>query len=148
MYQALIVIHVIVAAGRIGLVLIQHGKGADAGAAFGSGSSATVFGARGSASFLTRMTAALAAGFFVTSLALGYMTLQFDKDKNAEIVAPATQPEAPEPPATPADSDIPVVPDTTATTPAEPPADSEIPSVPEATPGKADPATGVNKIPE
>ncbi len=58
----------------IGLVLIQHGKGADAGAAFGSGSSGTVFGAQGSASFLSRTTGVLAAVFFSTSLALAVLS--------------------------------------------------------------------------
>ena len=56
----------------IGLVLIQHGKGADAGAAFGSGASGTVFGSRGSANFLSRTTAWLAAVFFALSLVLAY----------------------------------------------------------------------------
>ena len=73
MQSLALVIHVVLAVGVIGLVLIQHGKGADAGAAFGSGASATVFGARGSASFLTRATTALAALFFVTSLILFYL---------------------------------------------------------------------------
>ena len=67
------VVHVLLAAGILGLVLLQRGKGADAGAGFGSGASGTVFGARGSASFLSRMTATLAALFFVTSLSLAYM---------------------------------------------------------------------------
>ncbi len=58
----------------IGLVLIQHGKGADAGAAFGSGSSGTVFGAQGSASFLSRTTGVLATVFFSTSLALAVLS--------------------------------------------------------------------------
>jgi len=67
--QALaLVVHVALAIGVIGLVLIQHGKGADAGAAFGSGASSTVFGSRGSASFLTRVTTGLAAAFFGTHL--------------------------------------------------------------------------------
>lgn len=66
-------VHVIIAALMIGLILIQHGKGADAGAAFGSGASGTVFGAKGSASFLSRSTAILAAMFFSTSLALAYL---------------------------------------------------------------------------
>jgi preprotein translocase subunit SecG len=70
MHTVVLTIHVLLAIGVIGLVLIQQGKGADAGAAFGSGSSATVFGAGGSGSFLTRMTTALATLFFVTSLAL------------------------------------------------------------------------------
>ena len=67
------VFHVLLAAGIVGLVLLQRGKGADAGAGFGAGASGTVFGARGSASFLSRTTATLALLFFVTSLALAYM---------------------------------------------------------------------------
>ena len=76
MQTVLVVLHIFVAVGLIGLILIQHGKGADAGAAFGSGASATVFGARGSASFLTRATAGLATMFFVISMALGYFASQ------------------------------------------------------------------------
>jgi preprotein translocase subunit SecG len=67
------VIHVLLAAAIVGLVLLQRGKGADAGAGFGAGASGTVFGARGSASFLSRTTATLAALFIVTSLSLAYM---------------------------------------------------------------------------
>jgi preprotein translocase subunit SecG len=70
MYQVVIVIHVLLGMGIIGLVLMQQGKGADAGAAFGTGSSGSVFGARGAASFLSRTTAVLAALFFTTSLGL------------------------------------------------------------------------------
>ncbi len=73
MYTVLVVTQVLVAISLIGLVLIQHGKGADAGAAFGSGASGTVFGARGAANFLTHITAALAAAFFICSLALAYL---------------------------------------------------------------------------
>jgi preprotein translocase subunit SecG len=72
MQAVLLIVHVIIAVALIVLILLQHGKGADAGAAFGSGASSTVFGARGSASFLSRVTAGLAAGFFITSLLLGY----------------------------------------------------------------------------
>lgn len=72
MYTILIVVYVLVAVSLVGLVLIQHGKGADAGAAFGSGASGTVFGARGSANFLSRTTAWLAAAFFALSLVLAY----------------------------------------------------------------------------
>lgn len=68
-----IVFHVLIASAIVGLVLIQRGKGADAGAGFGAGASGTVFGARGSASFLSRSTATLAALFFATNLALAYM---------------------------------------------------------------------------
>jgi preprotein translocase subunit SecG len=69
----LLVVHVIVAATLIGFVLLQHGKGADMGAAFGSGSSGSLFGAAGSANFLSRTTAILATVFFLTSLALTYL---------------------------------------------------------------------------
>lgn len=72
MQTILTIIHLLLAIGLISLVLIQHGKGADAGAAFGSGASATVFGARGSGNFLSRSTAILAAAFFLTSIALAY----------------------------------------------------------------------------
>ncbi len=73
MYQTLIIIHVLFGLGVIGFVLIQHGKGADAGAAFGS-SSGTVFGAQGASSFLSRTTAILAALFFGTSLWLAILS--------------------------------------------------------------------------
>ena len=69
----LLVVHLIVAAVVCGLVLIQHGKGADMGAAFGSGSSGSLFGASGSANFLSRTTAVLAAVFFISSLGLTYL---------------------------------------------------------------------------
>ncbi|MEW5009525.1 MAG: preprotein translocase subunit SecG [Cycloclasticus sp.] len=73
MFAVVLSVHVIVAALMIGLILIQHGKGADAGAAFGSGASGTVFGSKGSGSFLTRSTAMLATAFFITSLTLAYL---------------------------------------------------------------------------
>ncbi len=77
MYTVILVIHLALAAVLIGVVLMQHGKGADAGAAFGSGASSTVFGARGSASFLGRLTGFLGVGFFVTSLTLAIMAGTF-----------------------------------------------------------------------
>lgn len=67
------VIHLIAALVLIGLVLLQHGKGADMGAAFGSGASGSLFGSTGSANFLSRATAVLAAIFFVTSITLAYL---------------------------------------------------------------------------
>lgn len=70
MSQVIIVIHVLLGLGIIGLIMIQQGKGADAGASFGTGSSGSVFGAQGAGSFLTRATATLAALFFMTSLGL------------------------------------------------------------------------------
>ena len=70
MHSFVLVVHIILAVLMIGLILVQHGKGADAGASFGGGGAATVFGASGSASFLTRLTAILTALFFITSLSL------------------------------------------------------------------------------
>src|ERR1700757_1827380 len=73
MHTVLVVVQVVVAVAVIGLILLQQGKGADAGAAFGSGASGTVFGARGAANFLSRATAILATVFFVVSLTLAYL---------------------------------------------------------------------------
>ncbi|MES1966040.1 preprotein translocase subunit SecG [Psychrobacter sp. AH5] len=70
MFTFILALHIIVAIAMIGLILIQHGKGADAGASFGAGSSGTVFGAAGTANFLTRATAVLTVIFFITSMAL------------------------------------------------------------------------------
>ena len=73
-WESLLVgVHVLTAAALIGFVLLQHGKGADMGAAFGSGSSGSLFGAAGSANFLSRTTAILATVFFLTSLGLTYL---------------------------------------------------------------------------
>ena len=73
MYQIIIVVHVLLGLSVIGFVLIQQGKGADAGAAFGSASSGSVFGAQGASSFLSRTTAVLATLFFATSLGLAIL---------------------------------------------------------------------------
>ena len=73
LFSAVLVIHIVAAISVIGLVLVQHGKGADMGAAFGSGASGSLFGATGSANFLSRSTSVLAAVFFVTSLSLAYI---------------------------------------------------------------------------
>ena len=73
------VVHIIVSIAVIALVLLQHGKGADMGAAFGSGSSGSLFGATGSANFLSRSTAVLASLFFLTILGLAYFGLQQHK---------------------------------------------------------------------
>ena len=71
-----VVVHVVIAVALVGLVLIQQGKGADAGAAFGGGASQTVFGSQGSGSFLTRFTTLLAVVFFVTSFSLAIFAKQ------------------------------------------------------------------------
>ncbi len=73
LFSLVLTVHILVAISIIGLVLMQHGKGADMGAAFGSGASGSLFGATGSANFLSRTTGVLAAVFFVTSLTLAYI---------------------------------------------------------------------------
>ncbi len=103
METLLLVLHVIAALGIIGLVLLQHGKGADMGAAFGGGASGSLFGATGSANFLSRATAVLATVFFITSLSL---TWYYSHKGTAKGVM-ATQPAAPAAPAAPS-SDVPV----------------------------------------
>lgn len=102
----IIVLHVLAAISIVGLVLIQQGKGADAGASFGSGASATVFGSQGSATFLSKLTAILAAAFFATSLGLGYYAKQ-----KVESVSQAGLPSAAaiEASQAPVDNDVPVV---------------------------------------
>ncbi len=104
MLTVLTVSHVLLTISLIGLILIQRGKGADVGAAFGSGASNTMFGSQGSASFLTRTTAAIATLFFVTSLSLAYMSGQRVERKSVtetveQLVVPAE-----------AEADVPVVP--------------------------------------
>lgn len=90
------VLHVIVAITVIVLVLLQHGKGADMGAAFGGGSSGSLFGSTGSANFMSRATAALATLFFLTSLGLTYFASQKHETTLTPLVAPAV-PAAPSP---------------------------------------------------
>jgi preprotein translocase subunit SecG len=75
-HQFALIGHVLISAMIIGLILLQRGKGADAGTAFGAGASGTVFGAKGSANFLSRTTAVLATMFFLSSLGLTYMGVQ------------------------------------------------------------------------
>lgn len=73
LFSLLLTVHILVALAIIGLVLMQHGKGADMGASFGSGASGSLFGATGSANFLSRATAACATVFFLCTLALAFM---------------------------------------------------------------------------
>ncbi len=134
------VAHVFLAVGMVVLVLLQHGKGADAGAAFGSGASSTVFGAQGSASFLSRTTGIMATLFFLTSMTLAYYANQANQPEGLmdNVSAPI---EAPLPPVeTSAIPVAPVVlesPSPAATTdmPPVPPADAET-AVPEKVPEK------------
>jgi len=81
LFSVVLTVHILVALAIIALVLMQHGKGADMGAAFGSGTSGSLFGASGSANFLSRTTAVLATVFFLTSLSLAY--LASDKPKTS-----------------------------------------------------------------
>ena len=89
METLLLVIHILAALALVGLVLLQHGKGADVGAAFGSGASGSLFGASGSANFLSRTTAILAVVFFVTSLGLTYFSSQKTESKGSVLSKPA-----------------------------------------------------------
>ena len=84
--QVLIVLHVLVALGIIGLVLLQHGKGADMGSGFGGGASGSLFGATGSANFLSRTTAVLAAIFFILSLALAYVATRKPASEGGGVI--------------------------------------------------------------
>ena len=94
----ILVAHVVVAVALIALVLLQQGKGADAGAAFGSGASATMFGSQGSASFLSRTTAVLATVFFLTSLTLAYFSTQTSAPTSVVERVQAEKPVQPPPP--------------------------------------------------
>jgi len=130
MQTILTIVQVFLSLGLIGLVLIQHGKGADAGAAFGSGASQTVFGSQGSGSFLTRATAILATLFFLTSMALAYFATQvtepegFMEDMDDAVLIEAA-------PETLVPSDVPSVPGVDAGDSVAPGA-SDIPAAPAA----------------
>ncbi len=113
LFPLLLTVHILVGLSVIGLVLIQHGKGADMGAAFGSGASGSLFGASGSANFLSRTTAILAAVFFITSLGLTYLATSKPKVSGSVMdtvttvpveAAPVDKPEAPTAPAAEGDS--------------------------------------------
>jgi len=102
-----VVIHLLMALGLVVLVLLQQGKGADAGASFGAGASATVFGSQGSATFLSRFTAILAAVFFITSLGLAFFAKEkADELSGAGLPDPAVLEQKQE---VPAASDVPVL---------------------------------------
>src|SRR5512135_294333 len=108
-------VQLVSAASIVFLVLLQRGKGADAGAGFGAGASGTVFGARGSASFLSRTTAVLATLFFLSSLGLSYL---FSQQKAPTSVMDTLPAEAPAPLQTEPSSQLPMLPQ--AQTPAQP----------------------------
>ncbi|MBZ9612948.1 preprotein translocase subunit SecG [Rheinheimera maricola] len=93
MYEIFIAVYLLVAMALIGLVLIQHGKGADMGAAFGAGASATVFGSSGTGNFLTKTTTILATIFFVLSIVLGNFSAGQSKqvDEWQDLSVPVTE---------------------------------------------------------
>lgn len=102
MLTLILVVQMLSALAMIGLILIQHGKGADMGAAFGSGGSGSLFGATGGANFLSRTTAVLAAVFFVCTLMLAYFSNARPSSSGSVLEGAAVT--APVAPATPADS--------------------------------------------
>ncbi len=103
MQTTVLIIHTLIALAIIGLVLLQRGKGADAGAAFGAGASGTVFGSRGTTSFFSRATAVLATAFFATSLTLAYLSSQRGSGPESLLESvPAVEAEQAEPAAPPA----------------------------------------------
>ncbi|TCM71019.1 preprotein translocase subunit SecG [Acinetobacter calcoaceticus] len=104
MQNFVLVIHILLAVMMIVLILVQHGKGADAGATFGGGGAATVFGASGSANFLTRVTAILTALFFITSISLAMFAKKQSNDP-FNLNSIATQTTAPAAPVTPKSSE-------------------------------------------
>jgi len=104
-FTLILVVDVIVALCIIGLVLLQHGKGADVGAAFGSGASGSLFGASGSANFLSRTTAVLAAVFFLTTFVLAYLVTHKPRAGGGVMDTVREQPKAQDAPAVPATPD-------------------------------------------
>ncbi len=91
MFQIFLIVQVIIGLSIIGLVLLQQGKGADMGAAFGSGSSGTVFGARGGGTFFTRLTGVLAAAFFANSVLLSSPLVYDRNDSVTSVTKPITE---------------------------------------------------------
>ncbi len=131
-YNLVVVVQVLSALIIIGLVLLQHGKGADMGAAFGSGASGSLFGASGSSNFMSKSTGVAAAIFFASTLALAYFSSNREvsvgggvMERAAPVTGPAAIPSTTTAPAAPVDPSLP-----TATAPA-----AAVPAAPVATPG-------------
>lgn len=136
LHTLVLVVHVLIAVSIVALVLLQRGKGADAGAGFGAGASGTVFGARGSANFLSRSTGVLALFFFCTSLGLAYLGTQREAPKSLLDAAPPVQVQgeptlAPIPGTLPASAGVPALPSAAPTATPQ----SAMPALP-AEPGK------------
>ena len=127
---SILVVHVVVALFIIGLVLLQHGKGADMGASFGGGSSGSLFGATGSSNFLSRITAGLATIFFMTSLGLAYIAT----NKPSETGVMDRVQQAPEVPAPSAAG--------------QPPVPAQKPDANGSTTGESAPASRANEVPK
>jgi preprotein translocase subunit SecG len=109
MEQILLVVHVLVALSMIGLIMVQQGKGAEAGASFGGGASQTIFGSSGGGNFFTRATAVLATVFFVTSFSLAVVAKQQARVAGIEGIPTVEQPaEIPALFEEPVDMDVPV----------------------------------------
>ena len=132
-FSVLLSIHVMVGVGVVGLVLLQHGKGADAGAAFGGGGSAgSLFGSSGSANFFSRTTAVLATVFFLTSLGLGFIADRAGKSSGPESIMSGVE----EPAAAPALDGVAPVPGAESSVPQTGEADVPVPqSAPDAPAG-------------
>lgn len=130
MNTVLVVVHLFLALSLVGLILIQHGKGADAGAAFGSGASATVFGSKGSANFLSRTTGILALLFFVTSMALAAVALRASKDQVGLMEQAVEETAAP---SAPVETDVPGLPGASGQ-----PAANDVPAMPGGNSASAD----------
>ena len=139
LFNLIIVVQVISALAIIGLVLVQHGKGADMGAAFGSGASGSLFGASGSSNFLSKSTAVAAAVFFASTLALAYAgnnrTNTEDEGVMGRVTVPSTQAPATGVPAN-AGANVPA----TAPAPAAPAPAAAVPTLPAAPANPAAPA--------
>ena len=134
---SILVVHILLALMIIGLVLLQRGKGAEAGAGFGSGASGTVFGARGTSTLFSKLTAVFAGLFFVTSLSLAYLgtrggaapTSVLERAAQAATSAPPTAPSATTaPPATTAPANT--APANTAPQPGAPAPEAPAPAAP------------------
>lgn len=115
--ELVLIVHIVIALSIIGLVLLQHGKGADMGAAFGSGSAGSLFGSSGASNFLSKSTAVCATIFFVTCLSLTYFTAP--RHQSGVMGTVKTQQKAPASPASPA------VPATAAPVPTDAPAKTD-----------------------
>jgi len=127
MQTTVLIVHTLIALGIIILVLLQRGKGAEAGAAFGAGASGTVFGARGSTNFFSRTTAILATAFFATSLALAWISSQTTDSRDSLIENVATEAPAEMPDIAPAEDGVPSLPEAADTVPE--PIDASVPAL-------------------